>query len=281
MATFSTKSVLINSPEAWGMTGAADGDLKIPGFGTFTIADMVNVAYSAGAAATPGVFTATVVGAPGKPATAAFVFELETSRWESDKVRHDQDPGKKYVIPVTIVAADTADTIAGKIRKNFQDRYTQYQDTDFQVTGTGANVVFTLNSPNAQIKLANTGFMGEPYVEDAATKSELPGVVSVTLAETTAPADAVGLGKDLEENEFLDTAASVGPYAMEIVDRPIKNALYDQYHFDIPRVHNHEVMGAPDALKGSVSFSVYILKGSVAPDPDPLAVALAAIAAKA
>lgn len=259
MTTFSTKSVLINYGSEWGMSGDAS-ELKIPGFGTFTIADMVNVSAANGAAATKGVYTYTVAGAPGEAANMTFVIDVESTRWAAENVRFKSNPGNKYVFTLTLTAADTAATIAGKLRDAIQARIDERGDLPFTVSGATTGVILTMESEYLRVVNGNTGFMGAPYVESVATKREMPETVTASLAETTAPKGAVGLGKELEEDEFLATAATEGPYVEKITDRPIPGKLYNQFHFDIPRVHNHEVMGAPDTLKGSVSFSVYVLK---------------------
>lgn len=254
MATFGRKQVLINQAAAWGMTGDAT-TLKIPGFGTFLVADMINVAAANGTAAVKGVYTYTIAGAPGVPANMTFVVDSVSTRWSADNVRFNTNPGNTYVFAVSVTAADTAATIAGKIRAQMQER----TDLPWVTTGAAADLILTQTTEYTSVRNANTGFMNQPYVESAATKFELPGLVTATLVTTTAPATAIGLGKDLEENEFLTTGENSGPYAELTTDRPILGALYNEFSFDIPVKNTHDEIGA-DFVKGSVSFSVFTLK---------------------
>ncbi len=257
MATLGTKQVLINDLASWGATGDATF-LRIPGFGEFTVADMVNVAAANGAAATKGVFTATITGAPAVASNITFVFGYETTRYASENARFKTTPGREFVYNVRAIAGATAADIAAELRKQLQED--EFGDLPFAVTGAGAEIIFTMEDEFSKVINAHRGFNYEPKVVAVETQSELPGLVACAIAVTTAPAYAVGSGKDLEENEFLDTAATVHPTAELSSDRPIKSALYHEFYFEIPMSYNHEVQGMYDRLKGTASFCIFLLK---------------------
>lgn len=258
MTTFGTKKILINAAAAWGVVADATS-LKIPGFGTFAVANMLNVSATNGTAATKGVFTYTVAGAPAVASTMTFVVDYVTSREAAANVRFNTNPGKKFVFTIQVTAADTATTIAGKVRAQMQAR----TDLPWVTTGATTGIILTMSDEYSQIRNGNTGFGNQPYIENAATKLEVPGLLTATLATTTAPVAAIGLGKDLEENEFLTTGENTGPYAEVITDRPIPTALYNEFYFEIAVKENHNVIGA-DHSKGTVSFVVYANKAEEA-----------------
>jgi len=251
MATFGTKQILINLGAPWGVSGDAT-KLKIPGFGNFTIADMINVSAANGKSAVKGVYTYTITGAPAVASVLTFVVDCISTRWEANNVRLNTNPGNKYVFAILVTAADTATTIAGKLRAQMQTRL----DLPWVTTGTTTGIILSMPNEYLSIRDANTGFGGAPYIEDSVWKREVPGTLTAALVTTTAPVAATGLGKDLEENEFLTTGENSGPYAEIVTDRPIASALYNEFYFEIPVHSNHEVIGA-DFVKGSVSFAVF------------------------
>lgn len=257
MSIFGHKSVLINSIANWGVT-AEENILTIPGFGSFDSSKCTKQGGYAATAPVEGVYTFTPTRVTTLPSTVNLVFDVVSSRESADNVRFKADKGRTFVVSIALKGNETATVICDEVRKQLGKN----ANFPFVVTGT-ATVIFTAKSEYVSLKEAHTGRGGAPYVEDAVTQKAIPGGVTTVFAVTTEPATAIGLGKDIEEDEFLATAFSVQPYGEEITDRPYPTALYAELHFNLNRVNAHEVQGAPSSVLEGAGFSVYLLKSDL------------------